>query len=290
MLHKKVSSLVFLLALSLASCQQKTAPARDINKEKPHYSSVPHHPQSIATEWHDVASFGPYQPGDPRPVTYGRIEVRPGLWLVIEKWEYDTSYFIQRGTMGRMLAPAIDQAEIELVTPDVIRFRSYESEGGFHPFPHRITYNVDSDELITDYLYWDCAEPFRFNYSAKVDQHEPLRDVGHEVLDIAAEGDTVTVWFSPMAEFPKWDRPPETTTTFHQSTCTFSVLFAGSKVGQKLIDKTGGLGPTAACRFLALAQVPEGVQLRIGLTQPMEYRVDYVSGGGLSMTIWLKSK
>lgn len=109
-------------------------------------------------------------------------------------------------------------------------------------------------------------------------------------MDVSANGEVVTIKFSPLAAHPKLDRPPETTTTFDEATCTFNLVFKGSTVSKDVIEKTGLSGSSAACHSLSLAQTSEGAQLSIGLIQPIEYRVDYTSRGGLSMTIWLRGK
>lgn len=291
---RRVKILSVVLALSvllLVSCQPATAP--------------PNH-ENIATEWYDVAThFYRYPPDDPRPETYGKISIRPGLWLVIKKSNlgYNTIYFVRKGAVGRLLAGSSDHAEIELVTSDVVQFMTYSSSDGFHYFPDRRTYDVKKDELTQDFLYWDCAEPFRFNYDVNSDGNEPSHYVGHEVLDIAGDGDSVTITFSsssPAPEYWKWDRPPETFTTFDKSASTFNLLFVGSNASQETIEKAGALGPTEACNSFSLEQTPEGARLSIGLTKPMEYRagaMEYSArhhwdpvAEGFSMTIWLRDK
>lgn len=243
-----------------------------------------------------VSEFWPYYPNhtyDPRdiwPVVDERIEIRPGLDLVVRKFGYDTVCFVQGGTMGRMLAGSSDNAEVESVTPDAVRLRCYISEEGFRCFPLQIIYYVDKDERIEDPLYLDCAVPFRFNYYVKKDEHQPPPLLGDEVLDLEVLDDTVTIKFGPAIDDCIAVRVPETATTFDESTCTFNLMFVGSKVAEAVMKKAGGLGPTAACRSLSLVQTPEGVQLSIDFAQPMEYRVDYTSAGRLSMTVWLTGK
>lgn len=243
-----------------------------------------------------MSEFWPYDPNityDPRdiwPVVDERIEIRPGLDLVVRKYGYRTFCFVQRGTMGRMLAGTIDNAEVESVTPHVVRLRCYTFEGGFRGFPRQIIYYVDKDERLEAPLYLDCAEPFRFNYYVKVDEHQPPPLVGHEVLDLEALDDTVTIKFGPAIDDRIAVRVPETVTTFDEPSCTFSLMFIGSKVAQDVMKKVEGLGPTAVCRSLILVQAPEGVQLSIGLARPMVYRVDYTPAGQLSMTVWFKGK
>lgn len=287
MLRRRTLRVVAALLLSmplLASCWHSEAPP-------PPRSDVP------ASEfWVPVAQFWPNDRNhadtlrDMWPVVFGTIEIRPGLDLVTRKCRYDTLYFVRRGTVGRLLAALINDAEIESVTPDVVRLRCHMSADGFQGFPTQIIYYVDRDERIEAPLYLDCTQPFRFNYYVKKDEHQPPPLTGHEVLDVRALDDTVTIRFGPPASDPARMRTPETVTVFDEGTSIFSLFFIGSKATQDVVGKTAELSDTAACQSLSLAQTPEGVQLDIGLTQPMEYRIDYVSGGQMSMTVCLRSK
>lgn len=90
--------LVLLAALHLSGClrsvedpKQPELAAPGVTEEEvvelsempPESSSVPAYLRGIPTEWYDIASSYPYPLGDPRPMTRGRIEVRPDLWLII---------------------------------------------------------------------------------------------------------------------------------------------------------------------------------------------------------------
>lgn len=279
---------------SQEACQEPNQETNQESEQETSQEASPYYPRVVQIEWEDLTRrFCSEMPLDYRewPRTDGRIEIRPGLWLVIRKYGlYDTIYFLEQGTKGLMLAALINNAELELVTSDVISLRCYTSADGFRSFPTRTTYYVDNDELIEDYLYWDCTEPFRFNfyYTGWGGRSEPLRLEGHEVLDIEADDNTVTILFSPWPEDPYLKRLPETITTFEESTCTFNLLFVGSKVSQDVIDKAEALDTSAICRSLSLSQTTEGVHLGIKLKEPMQYRTS--SSGEFSMTVWFKNK
>jgi hypothetical protein len=258
----------------------------DLTVQDPPSDTEPYFPNIVASEWHGPGYWGN---GD-RPVREGRIEVKPDLWLLIWNYEYDTLYFAERGNMRRMLAGGVDNAEIELVTSEVMQFRWYPSASGFRGFPLRITYWVDMDEAVEDFLYWDCAIPIRFNYYVKCDDREPPTPRGNEILEVIADDTTVTVRYSPWSDDPPWTNPPEIITSFDRSTSTLNMLFLRCSVGGDAVEGIQQLGPKDLYRSLSLEQTEEGVWLSIQLTGPTKYTSLGASAGLCSTTFEFRSK
>lgn len=237
--------------------------------------------------WEPIANFYP----NGESIVAEKMEIRPGLYLVVKRGEYSPLYFIERGGMGRWLATEVYNAEVSSVTPDRVELRCFWSDSGFRGFPFLVVYDVTADVRQEELpLYLDCREPFRFNYFERLGEGEPLVVRGHEVTTVNAEHGSIALGFKKPAGEPfAPDVPPETVVSFQSSSDQLRFLFVGAILRKEDSGETRQLvsGSSDLWDGVELRQTAEGVELLIKLDEPVLYSVDYGSDM-LSMKILLK--